>query len=247
MNTPYSIYFKIGNEFYLGAQIRASNKKIELFYHYGNSKNKKSYLENLETGEMANGYLPDHVSFHFNGQIHTKAQNDKRKKFYFSEVKCDHNPFNLQRNHFAPIFLESINISNEELINLRLKKVEKEETFNQPLVDLTEFNSFSIILFSKCERTNPNDILKDRNIIKLNSIVGIRINNVFSAIDKAKKIEKTSGFSTDIVVLIVQNVFEHFTEIEHHTTGEIGTQSSISVVTPTIELIGGMINLNKKC
>ena len=80
----------------------------------------------------------------------------------------------------------------------------------------------------------------------MNTIVGIQIRDVFTTKDKAKKFEVTSGFSTEIVVLIVENVFENFTEIKHHSTGEIGEKAGNSVITPPIELIGAMMNLNKK-
>jgi len=245
MNTPYNIYFQIDSNYYLGSQIRASNKKIELFYHYVTARNKKVDFEHLDTGQISSGYLPDHVSFHFDGQIHTKAKDSRKRKQYLSELKCEINPFNLERNNFTPIFLESINISDSQLIQNRFKLVERSETVNKPLIDLTGLNSFSLILFSKCERTNPNAILENEHIRKLNSIVGVQIKDVFSVDDKAQKFKNTSGFSTEIIVLAVQNIWEEFSKIEHHITGEIGKQGGNSVITPPIELLGRMVNLNK--
>jgi hypothetical protein len=46
------------------------------------------------------------------------------------------------------------------------------------------------------------------------------------------------------MVLIVQNVFEEFSEIKSHSTGEIGEQVGISLMTPLIDSIGKMKNLN---
>jgi hypothetical protein len=46
------------------------------------------------------------------------------------------------------------------------------------------------------------------------------------------------------MVLIVQNVFEEFSEIKSHSTGEICEQVGISLMTPLIYLICKMKNLN---
>jgi hypothetical protein len=244
MNTPYNIYFKIDNDIYHGAQIRASHQKIELFYHYGNTRNKKVEFENLATGDISSGYLPEHISFHFDGKIHTKAKDSKKKKLYFNKLKCDLNPFNLERSHWAPLFLESINISKQDLVNQRFKKVIKSEAINQPLWDLSGLTSFSILLISKCSRVDPKGILSNEHISRLTLIGGLRIEDVFTAKEKEKNFEKTSGFSSEIMVLIVQNVSEEFSEIKHHSTGEIGEKVGISLMTPSIDLIGKMKNLN---
>jgi hypothetical protein len=244
MNTPYNIYFKIDNDIYHGAQIRASHQKIELFYHYGNTRNKKVEFENLATGDISSGYLPDHISFHFDGQIHTKAKDSRKKKLYFNELKCDLNPFNLERNNWAPLFLESINISKQELVHSRFKRVTKNEAVNQSILDISELTSFSILLISKCSRVNPKGILSNEHISRLTLIGVLIIADVFTAKEKAENFENSSGFSTEIMVLIVQNVFEEFSEIKSHSTGEIGEQVGISLMTPLIDSIGKMKNLN---
>ena len=244
MNTEYKVYFKIEDTTYLGARIRATHDKVELFYHYPWGSNEQTEIENLEDSCIENGYLPDHISFHTNGIIHSKARNGKKKKIYINKLDPEMNVFNLKKNTYLPFFIESINISNQQYINKRFKEEEINDPQKNILFDITGLNSFSLILVSKCERTNPKSVIENESFQKLNIRYGDIIMGAFSLTDKQKVFDNHTNFNTDLMILICENIFQPFNELEHHESGEIGMEFSTTICMPPIELIGKMVNLN---
>lgn len=243
-NTEYKVFFKIKNEILFGASIRATHNKIELFYHYPFGSKSESEMENLETGEIDNGYLPDHISFHKDGNIHSKARNGKKKKIYFNDLNPGLNVFNLERAHYLPFFIESINISESRFIKKRFKENVFFDSKQDILFDVSEYNSFSILLISKCEKVNPENIIKNEHLKHLKIIYGDIILGVFTKEDKNDNFEIHSSQNTDLMILLVENVWEKFPTIIHHINNDEGIRFTTTVCMPPTELLGKMINLN---
>lgn len=243
-NTEYRLFFKIKEQVLYGGSIRAIHEKAELFYHYPYGSNVETEVEVLGTGIIDSGYLPDHISFHIDGNIHSKARDGKKKKIYFNTLNPGLNIFNLERANYLPFFVESINVSEPRFVEKRFKK---NITFNPNrdiLYDVTTLNSFSILLVSKCERVNPTSIVENEHLKKLKYIGADVISGVFTKEDKEQNLETNSNFSTDLVILLVENIWEGFPTIIHHNNKDEGIRFTTTVCMPPVDLLGKMINLN---
>ncbi len=243
-NTEYRIFFKINEQILYGGSIRASHEKTELFYHYPYGSNIESEVENLETGIIDSGYLPDHISFHTDGNIHSKARDGKKKKIYFNTLNPGLNVFNLERANYLPFFIESINISEPRFVKKRFKENVTFDPIHDILYDVTALNSFSILLVSKCERSNPNFITENEHLKKLKYVAADVISGVFTKADKDLIFETNSTFNTDLVILLIENVWEGFPKIIHHKNNDEGIRFTTTVCMPPVKLLGKMINLN---
>ncbi len=247
LNSKFDIFFKIGNDNFLGASIRATHQKVELFYHYpwgSKSKATYSYIGDRESYE---GYLPDHISFPKDGNIHSKARNGTKKKIYHNTLNPGINVFNLERGHFLPIFIESINLKDDNIIEKRFKKAESIDKTKSALLDITGLAYFSIILISKCERVNPQNLIKDHGFENL-TIVGspIILTDIFKDEDKKGTLSMSSGYATQLVIMVVQEVWNDVGKtMGVKKNGENGIKFSTTICMPPMDLIGRMINMNK--
>jgi hypothetical protein len=243
-STEYRFFFKIKEQVLYGGSIRASHKKVELFFHYPYGSNVQSEVEIIDTGIIEDGYLPDHISFHTDGNIHSKARDGKKKKIYFNTLNPGLNVFNLDRANYLPFFVESINVSEARFLKKRFKENVTFDPKQDILYDVTSLNSFSIIFVSKCERLNPKFILENEHLKQLKYIGADVILGVFTKEDKEQVFEINSSFSTDLVILLVENIWEKFPTILHHKNNEEGIRFTTTICMPPVELLGKMINLN---
>lgn len=239
------IFFKIRTDILLGARIRTITDKVELFYHFPHGSNVEAELENIENGEVNDGYLSDHISFHTDGNIHSKAKNGEKKKIYLDEINIGLNVFNLERGHYLPFFIESIDISDIRFIKRRFK----ENVFYDPnkdiLWDVSKLNSFSILLISKCEKFNPHHIIQNEHLKNLKIISADIILSAFTKVDKQKNFKVHSNLNSDLMIILIENVWDKFTTVVHHVNKDLGENFSTIVCVPPIERIGKMINLNQ--
>jgi len=243
-NTEYRLFFKIKEQILYGGSIRASHQKGELFFHYPHGSNSKTEVETPGSDTIENGYLPDHISFHTDGNIHSKARNGKKKKIYFNTLNPGLNVFNLKRTNYLPFFVESINISEPQFIKKRFKENVLFNPNKDILYDVTKLNSFSILLVSKCERLNPKFIVENEHLKQLKYIGADVILGVFTKENKSQAFEINSGFNTDLVILITENIWDKFPTTIHHINKDKGVTFSTTVCMPPVDLLGKMINLN---
>jgi len=109
---------------------------------------------------------------------------------------------------------------------------------------LTALNSFSILLVSKCERVNPTSIVENEHLKKLKYIGADVISGVFTKEDKEQNLETNSTFNTDLVILLVENIWEEFPTIIHHKNNDEGIRFTTTICMPPVDLLGKMINPN---
>jgi hypothetical protein len=243
-NTEYRFFFKIKTQVLYGGSIRACHEKAELFFHYPYGSNVKCEVEAVGTGIIDDGYLPDHISFHTDGNIHSKGRDGKKKKIYFNKSNPGLNIFNLERANYLPFFVESINVSATRFLEKRFKETVIFNPEQDILYDVTSLNSFSIILVSKCERLNPKFIVENEHFKQLTYIGADVILGVFTKEDKEQIFETNSSFNTDLVILLVENILEKFPTIIHDKNNDEGIGFTNTVCMPPAELLGKMINLN---
>lgn len=243
-NTEYRYFFKIEEEIFYGGSIRALHEKGELYFHYPHGSNSISEVENIELKTIEDGYLPDHISFHADGNIHSKARTGNKKKVYHNKLNPGLNVFNLNRANYLPFFLESINISEPRFIDKRFKKDVKFDPYKDFLYDVSGLNSFSILLISKCQRLNPKFIVENEYLKKLKFFYADIISGIFSTEDKEKIFKDNSGFNTDLVIMLVENVWDKFPSIIHHKNNDEGKSYSTTICIPPVEKLGKMTNLN---
>ncbi|MFV8335610.1 hypothetical protein ACNQF7_05920 [Flavobacterium sp. RSP29] len=68
---------------------------------------------------------------------------------------------------------------------------------------------------------------------------------VFTKVDKKQNFESNSTFNTDLVILLVENIWEEFPKIIYHKNIDCeGIIFTTTVCKPPIELLVKMINLN---
>jgi len=248
LNSKIDIFFRLNEELYHGLTIRATHGKAELFYHYpwGSKTNGKYGAIGEET--LLDGYLPDHISFHTDGNIHSKARDGKKKKIYHNTLNPGLNVFDLERGHFLPILIESFNLEQGLPLEKRFKKVESIDLNKSGLFEINGLNSFSILLISKCARVNPEKLLKDHGFENL-TIIGspIIMADIFKSEDKIASLSNSSEFSTQlvIVIVVVKEIWEEFSNISHKKEG-LGKPISNTVCMPPMPLIKKMKNNNKK-
>ncbi|MES2240560.1 MAG: hypothetical protein V4497_09925 [Bacteroidota bacterium] len=244
----YEFFFKIKKEMFYGGSIRVNPNNLELYYHYpwgSNSKTEMTEVKDIQNIEITNGYLPDHISFHKDGNVHSKARDGKKKNIYLNKTNPGFNVFNLKMKHYFPFFIESINISEIEFIHKRFEKNIYFEPLGPNGFDVSKYNSFSIVLISYCEKVSIEYIFKDEVLKNLNIISSCNINGIFTKDDKRRNFKIHSGFHTNLLILIVEKVWGKFEEITHPITKEKGLLFSNCVCLPSEnDMIKNMINLN---
>lgn len=240
----HKIFFERSSGSHFVGRIRVNTETVELFYHLAGGSNIKAEMEGMGSGEIKNGYLTDHFSFHADGTIHSKARNEKREKLYLDRTSAGFNVFNQQRAHYLPFFLESICLSDDEFVSPRFHKSSHSGGGRDLVYDVTGLNSVSIFLISKCEKVDPEFIAKElvKNGIKI--ITADIIGGVFKSADKKAHFSDATDFDTDLMVVLVENILMPFGEIIHEVTGEVGRGCSIAVCLPPPEMIRNMVNLN---
>lgn len=246
LNSKIDIFFRLNEELYNGLTIRATYRKAELFYHYPWGSKTHGKYGAIGEEDLLDGFLPDHISFHTDGNIHSKARDGKKKKIYNNTLNPGLNVFDLKRGHFLPILIESFNIAKDFPIEKRFKKVESIDRNKSGLFDINGLNSFSILLISKCARVNPEKLLKDHGFENL-TIIGspLIMADIFKSEDKIVSLSKSSGFSTQLLIVVVKEIWEEFSNLSHKKLG-LGKQISVTVCMPPMPLIGKMKNYNTK-
>lgn len=101
--SQYKLFFKIKGEIYYAGSIRTNHNKMELFYQYPFGSRTKSKVINADM-TLSEGYLPDHISFHNDGNIHSKAKDGSKKVIYHNQTSAGKNIFNLDRANYLPFF-----------------------------------------------------------------------------------------------------------------------------------------------
>ncbi len=79
---------------------------------------------------------------------------------------------------------------------------------NSVVFDVSGLKSCSVILISKCERTNPINMLSDHGFQHLKYVNYCVWNGVFLNHAKKKLSLNKSEFSTELVLAIVENIWE---------------------------------------
>lgn len=184
----YEFFFKIEKEIFYGGSIRVNPNNLELYYHYPWGSNSKTEVRGTQNKEVVNGYLPDHISFHKDGNIHSKARDGRKKKIYYNKTNPGFNIFNLKMKHYLPFFIDSFNISKNEYIHKRFEKNIYFEPLGPNGFDVSKYNSFSIVLISYCEKVSIEYIFKDEALKNLNIISSCNINGIFTIDEKKKKL-----------------------------------------------------------
>lgn len=202
-------------------------------------------VKDIQNKEITNGYLPDHISFHKDGNVHSKARDGKKKKIYFNKTNPGFNVFNLKPRNYFPFFINSINISEKKFIHKRFEKNIFFEPQGPNCFDVSNYNSFSIVLISYCEKVTIENIFKDEMLKSLNIISSCNINGVFTKQDKENNFNTNSGFDTNLLIVIVEKVWGKFEEITHPINKEKGILFSNTVCLPSEnDTLENMINLN---
>jgi hypothetical protein len=243
--TEYELFFKIKKEMFYGGSIRISPNVMELYYHFPWGSNSKTEMEDIQTKEINNGYLPDHISFHKDGKVHSKARDGKKKKIYFNKTNSDFNVFDLKLGNYLPFFIDSINIEERRFIERRFEKNLYFEPKGSNCFDVTNFKSFSIVLISYCEKVKIENIFKNEMIKSLKIISSCNINSIFTKKNKDKNLKTHSGLDTGLLILIVEKVWGKFEKITHHINKDEGTEFSRTVcLASESEILKNMINNN---
>ncbi|WP_340074562.1 hypothetical protein [Leptobacterium sp. I13] len=247
LNSKFDIFFKINKEVYHGVTIRAIHSKAELFYHYPWGSRTKSKYGHIGKKELLDGYLNDHISFHNNGNIHSKSRDGNKKKIYINKINPGLNVFNLNRGGFLPILVESFNLTDILSIEKRFKKVDFDEEAKSGIgfIDVKNLKYFSLLLISKCERVNPLELLKDHGFENLTIISPpIIMVDIFKNEEKKLSLENSSGFSTELLIIAVEEIWEEFSQRYINEKEGLGIPFSNTVCMPPMPLIEKMKNHN---
>lgn len=189
--------------------IGVEHNKIELFYQYPLGSNTKARQGNIGEAHFEPAYFPDHISFHRDGTIHSTSRIHRKKKQYKNSLEVGTNVFDLKRNHFLPILVESLNLQSELTYVSRLKPCSERIMSEKTVVfDVSGLKSCSVILISKCERTNPIKMLSDHGFQNLKYVNFCIWSDVFPNHAKKKLDLNKSEFSTELVIAVVENIWE---------------------------------------
>ncbi|MCK4922386.1 MAG: hypothetical protein KAS71_15140 [Bacteroidales bacterium] len=232
MNT-FNIIIKKEQKHYLISTIRTIPEKCELFYHFPwGSRTKGKYIP-IDLTDENNGYLYDHISFHSDGKVHSKAKNDKKKKIYLNNLDIEKNIFNLERSHFLPFLVDSFfidNINNHS----RFKEIDINQLRSFKIWEIPKNKSFSIILISKCGLINPGKMIKDHGFERLTLIKKqIVLKDAFN---------KEISNGTDIVILLVEETWSERDQKEHNHSDLQNT----TITMPPMKMIAEMKNNNRQ-
>ena len=167
----FEMFFKIGKNYYLGGTVRSVDKNTEMYLHYPWGSREKGTFSEIGSKDASPGYLPDHISFHRDGTIHAKAKDGGKRVEHLNILKPSGNIFNLRQGSFVPIYLETVNLSQEIFIEKRFRKLPSGEMPPNFYWDLTGLAQFSMILVSKCSSVNPSRLLSNHGFERL-TLVG---------------------------------------------------------------------------
>ncbi len=245
--TEYELFFKINKEMFYGGNINVIPNKMELFYHFPWGSNSKTEIKDNKTKGITNGCLPDHISFHKDGKVHSRARDGKNKKTHVNKAINDFNVFDLKMGNYLPFLIDSINIEEPRFIEKRFEKNIYFEPKGSNCFDVTNFKSFSIVLISYCEKVKIENIFKNEMIKSLNIISSCNINSIFTKKNKDINFKTHSGLDTGLLILIVEKVWGNFEKSTHHINKEEGTEFSRTVcLASESDILKNMINLNCK-
>ena len=122
--SAFEIFFAVNGKYYLGGTIRTSHDKSELFFHFPWGSRSPGLSKSVDATTALEGYLPDHISFQRDGQIHATRRDIRKKINYENSLALGLNPFNLPCGRFLPIYLESISMTSAAAIAARLRRVD---------------------------------------------------------------------------------------------------------------------------
>lgn len=248
MISAFDIIFLIKGNYYLGGTVSASHDQTELFFHFPWGSRRETTIRNIACKSSDSGYLPDHFSFHRDGTVHSKGRDGRKKVQYQNKFTLDINPFNLPRNHFQPIYLESISLKNEATIAHRLKRVGHRPERGHGCWDVSDLSHFSLLLISMCERVNPQELLSRHGFELLQTVGSSHIlANIFTAKQKDTLPSGcASGFDTRLLIAVVKQSWMQRPP-ENLTTAEMEPLlASVSVCMPPMEGIIQMRDLNSR-
>ena len=235
--SAFEMFFKIGKNHYSGGTIRVVHKNTEIYLHYPWGSRNKTTLKEIGANQASPGYLPDHISFHRDGTIHTKAKDGNKRVEYLNILKPSGNIFNLRRGSFVPIYLETINLSQESYIEKRFRKLPSGEIPAYSCWDLTGLAQVSLILVSKCSSVNPSKLLSDHGFEKL-TIIG-KPSILCDLFTYQEKINLSGGplstLSTELLIVLVK---DGWFEPAPQYPGKVPV--GVAVTMPPMELIGKM-------
>jgi len=244
LNSGFKLFFLINDTPYHGATLRVTHEKVELFYHFPWGSKQETKVLDLDRERSDQGFLPDHISFHNNGTIHAKARDHLKKKIYHNPLNAGQNVFDLERAHFLPILLNSIDISKPSFIEKRFNKITSTNEISGPIWDLSNLNSFSIIVISKCARLNPNTLVADHGFQNLKRIGSSAIMMDPFTFQNKRNITPNpkTEFNTEIIIMVVENVWDELPP-QNNVSSDM---FSCTVTLPPMNRIGQLPNNNHR-
>lgn len=241
--SAFDMFFKIGEDYYSGGTIRVVHENAEIYLHYPWGSRNKTTLQEIRAKQALPGYLPDHISFHRDGTIHAKTKNENKRVEYLNRLKPSGNIFNLPLGSFVPIYLETINLTQELFIEKRFRKLSSGEIPPHSYWDLTGLVQFSIILVSKCSSVNPSKLLSNHGFERL-SVVGNPsiLCDLFTYQEKVNLSEGSlSTRNTDLLVIVVMDGWSEPAPQQYANNNKVPV--GVAVTMPPMQLIAKMQKL----
>ncbi|MBW2661617.1 MAG: hypothetical protein JRD93_06450 [Deltaproteobacteria bacterium] len=233
----FDIILRIEDKHYLFSTIRLLPEKVELFYHYSWGGRRVGTNQSEDGKHSMEGYLSDHFSFHADGQIHSKAKDDKKKKIYLNPLNAGSNIFNIDRGKFIPFIVDSALLNDSAECNPRLKLIDIADYPNCHVWDVAGLKAFSIILVSKCSRINPELLIKNHGFENLTFIGrSVSLRFAFSKKNKQSISNKEVETATDILVMMVRQIWTKLPE----TPPVNCSYKGCTITMPPMDLIGKM-------
>lgn len=246
--SAFEIIVTIDGKYYLAGTVRVRHDHTELFFHFPWGSRVRGRIHGVDGRSAEDGCLPDHISFHRDGGVHTKARNGTMKVTYPTRFDLGLNPFNLPRGHFLPIFLDSLYVGSEAAIAARLRVIQPTDEQKKSAWDVSSLKYFSIVIVSKCARVNPAKLLADHGFEHLERVGATAIlADLFTAQNKASlPTGSASAFDTQLLIFIIKETWMESPPL--NLTTSLGTDAlliSSTVSMPPLEGIRAMRNLNR--
>lgn len=246
--SAFEIVVMIHGKYYLAGTVRSLHEQTELFFHFPWGSRNRVRVHGLDGRPIEDGCLPDHISFHRDGRVHTKTRNGKMKVTYLNRLDLGLNPFNLPRGQFLPIFLNSLFIGSEVAIAARLRKIQPTDEQRERAWDVSSLDYFSILLISKCARVDPARLLANHGFEQLERVgTPAILTDMFSAQEKASlNTGSASSFDTQLLILLVKQTWmERPTPDQEASIGVERILISSTVTMPPMSGVCAMRNLNR--
>jgi hypothetical protein len=199
-------------------------------------------LDDLGTNGLDDGYFYEHVSFHTDGKIHSKNRNAKKKIEYSSKLSPWYNPFNLPSGGSLPIFVTSYHPFQHGSFDKIFKKTVQYDPSKDLIVDVTKYNSFSIVLHSICDGANTDLLFQHEVVRGLNVFDAALFKNVFSKEDKKKHFQNSSEFDSNLLIMFMENVIGD--PVENIYEGEEIWSAAVVLCNPQLEMFKNSKNYN---